>query len=194
MSAACPSPIRECSEIHRPATASGSLDGRAAAAATRLQVTGEDRGEPGEHRRLALEGRLAEAAGERERDGCLASHAGDVAHDEQQPHPGDRGAGDRGVRGGAGEPVEPAQALPGVAAQAEVQPQGQHELGGIGVAPELEEPETGRAEVRVVGLEPVEDRADRDGQQPWVGRDGELAEVLGVRVGRREPERRPPGP
>ena len=77
-----------------------------------------------------------------------------------------------------------------VSPQAEVQPQRQDELGGIGATSELEQAEVGRPQVGVVGLEAVEDGTDVAGQQPTMGLDGQLAEVCGVGVGRREGEAR----
>ena len=96
--------------------------------------------------------------------------------------------GDRGVR--RPDPVEPRQPLAGVSTQREVEPDAAGELGGIPVAVELEQAQVGRAQVGVVGLEPVE----RDGEtRPLEGiaeRRRAGVEVGGVPVGGRGGEPR----
>ena len=96
-----------------------------------VDVAGEDGRQPGDHPRLRHEQRVTAPGRQRHRDGFLTPDAGDVADDEQQPHPPDGGAGHRGIRAGSADPVEPRQPLAGEAAQREVEPERAGELGGI---------------------------------------------------------------
>ena len=102
----------------------------------------------------------------------VVPHPLDVAgHHEQAEPPGQRPAA-RDVGRSGPDPVEPRQPLAGVATQREVEPDVARDLGGIPVAVELEQPQVGRAQVGVVGLEPVE-------------RDGEARPLEGIAEGRR---------
>ena len=83
------------------------------------------------------------------------------------------------------DPVEPRQPLAGVATQREVEPDAARELGGIPVAVELEQPQVGRAQVGVVGLEPVERDGETRALEGISERRRAGVEVCGVPVGGR---------
>ena len=147
------------------------------------QRAGEDRALSGQDEDLARDPGVGDPS--RQGDGLVGvvPHPRDVSGHHEQAEPTGQRPAARDVGRSGPDPLEPGQPFAGVAAQREVEPDAAGELGGVAVAVELEQPQVGRAQVGVVGLEPVE----RDGEARPLERVAEgrraRVEVRGVPVG-----------